>query len=203
MQCVSQQQASAYGDDGLLPGFWGSPQEESDDQQSVSHAADAHAENGAGTGEEQYTEGGLVEGSARVPCAVANQQRVHSVDGGVWYTHGGHLLGVVEAPTPGPFSGMCSKGTPSPTLGQNTCGNNMQNQFPFYPGKFAWYQGGFALSTWQTMMRCFHVPLLVVRPNTWKGALGLRKLGKEGSRALALELFPQAADQLRCVAVCV
>lgn len=42
--------------------------------------------------------------------------------------------------------------------------------------------------------------LQVVAATRWKRDMGLYGKGKEGSRQLALALFPQAAEQLKCVA---
>lgn len=52
---------------------------------------------------------------------------------------------------------------------------------------------GVVLGALQTM----HIPFAQVRPTVWKKSLGLIKADKSASRALALELWPHAADQFK------
>ena len=40
-----------------------------------------------------------------------------------------------------------------------------------------------------------------VSARRWKLDMGLNKLGKEGSRLLALQLYPHADEMLRCVPI--
>ena len=42
------------------------------------------------------------------------------------------------------------------------------------------------------------VVVQTVPARAWKHDMGLNKKGKDGSRQLALQLFPHAADMLRC-----
>ncbi len=119
MHCVAQEQAYVYGDDGLLAGFLGNEQ---------GHHGLSGAD-GEGGLEVQHNnqlmdDGGMVEiredehdaehANGRGDDITPAMHHVGDHEDGVegsWHTHGSHLLGVVEAPTPGPFSGTaCGEG---------------------------------------------------------------------------------------------
>ena len=61
-------------------------------------------------------------------------------------------------------------------------------------GKYAWYDSGFATGMITGLFVSRGVSFLRVSAHAWKNSLGLRKTGKEGSLALARQIFPQAAD---------
>ena len=61
-------------------------------------------------------------------------------------------------------------------------------------GKYAWYCSGFATGLLTGVFMSKEVPFQRVPAVLWKRQMGLNKLGKEGSLALARQLFPQAAD---------
>ena len=56
-------------------------------------------------------------------------------------------------------------------------------------GKFAWYDSGFASGLLAGVFRAMEVPFERVPATVWKRELGLTKLGKPGSLALARYLF--------------
>jgi len=64
-------------------------------------------------------------------------------------------------------------------------------------GKFAWYGSGLAYGIWSGMLAAYAIPAQEPTARRWKGDLKLNKRGKEGSRFLALQIFPQAATLLR------
>ena len=62
------------------------------------------------------------------------------------------------------------------------------------------FNGGFSFGTWCGALAAHGVPCTPIKALSWKRQLSLLRLGKEGSRLTALELFPQAAGLLKCVA---
>jgi len=60
-------------------------------------------------------------------------------------------------------------------------------------GKFAWHCSGFASGLLTGIFISHQLPYCLVSM-AWKRQMGLYRLGKEGSLALARQLFPQAAD---------
>jgi len=54
-----------------------------------------------------------------------------------------------------------------------------------------------AVGAIEAIVACLNIPIHFVTPQTWKKFHGLHKADKEASRALALRLFPEAADLLR------
>ncbi len=62
----------------------------------------------------------------------------------------------------------------------------------------AFSQGG-SMMLWRTLCCVYDLPLRLVTPSVWKRALGLQGKGKDASLALARELFPGVADQLKRV----
>lgn len=56
---------------------------------------------------------------------------------------------------------------------------------------------GFAFGVWKGVLASHEVELETVSARRWKADLGLNKAGKEGSRLLALQLFPKAAGLLK------
>ena len=61
-------------------------------------------------------------------------------------------------------------------------------------GKFAWYDSGFSTGLITGLFLCRNVTYERVSAQGWKSAMGLRRTGKEGSLALAKQIFPQAAQ---------
>ena len=78
------------------------------------------------------------------------------------------LCAVLEEPVPNPVNGLLS------VLGT-----------------------GFAFGVWKGVLASHAVNLETVSARRWKADLGLNKAGKEGSRNLALQLFPKAAGLLK------
>eukprot|EP00884_Botryococcus_braunii_P007035 jgi/Botrbrau1/16332/Bobra.0066s0098.1 len=64
-------------------------------------------------------------------------------------------------------------------------------------GKQSWMGVGFAFGVWRGALASHHLQVSVVSARRWKIDLQLEKLGKEGSRQLALSLFPAAAPHLK------
>jgi hypothetical protein len=62
-------------------------------------------------------------------------------------------------------------------------------------GKYAWYGSGFATGLITGLFISQGIQYERVSAATWKRSLGLTKAGKEGSMALARQLFPQAAEK--------
>ncbi|KAK9817629.1 hypothetical protein WJX74_007556 [Apatococcus lobatus] len=60
-------------------------------------------------------------------------------------------------------------------------------------GKQSWYGCGHAYGTCKGVLLALGVQVHTVTGRLWKSHLALNGLGKEGSRLLALDLFPQAA----------
>lgn len=56
---------------------------------------------------------------------------------------------------------------------------------------------GYAYGIWKGVLASHAIRVESTSARRWKGDLGLNKLGKEGSRALALTLFPKARDLLK------
>lgn len=64
-------------------------------------------------------------------------------------------------------------------------------------GKFSWFNSGLAYGMWLGLLAAYDMPFQTPKVRRWKSDLQLDGMGKEGSRLLALQLFPQAAGQLR------
>jgi hypothetical protein len=62
-------------------------------------------------------------------------------------------------------------------------------------GKYAWYGSGFATGLITGLFISEKIEYHRISASSWKRSLGLRKSGKEGSLALARQLFPQAAEK--------
>jgi hypothetical protein len=62
-------------------------------------------------------------------------------------------------------------------------------------GKYAWYGSGFATGLITGLFISQNLQYERVSASMWKRSLGLTKAGKEGSLALARQLFPQAAEK--------
>jgi hypothetical protein len=62
-------------------------------------------------------------------------------------------------------------------------------------GKYAWYGSGFATGLITGLFIAENLEYQRISAASWKRSLGLSKTGKEGSLALARQLFPQAADK--------
>lgn len=56
---------------------------------------------------------------------------------------------------------------------------------------------GFAFGCWKGVLASHGIRLQTTSARRWKADLGLNKAGKEGSRSLALQVFPKAADLLK------
>ena len=56
---------------------------------------------------------------------------------------------------------------------------------------------GFSYGVWKGILAAHDIPLTTCSARRWKGDLGLLKAGKEGSRLLALQLFPEAQELLK------
>jgi hypothetical protein len=66
-------------------------------------------------------------------------------------------------------------------------------------GKHAWYGIGFSTGLFSALLASLGLPYQRVSAVAWKRQMGLFRQGKEGSRALAAQLFPDAAERyLRC-----
>jgi hypothetical protein len=61
-------------------------------------------------------------------------------------------------------------------------------------GKYAWYGSGFATGLITGLFTSEKLTYERISAASWKRSLGLTKAGKEGSLALARQIFPQAAD---------
>ena len=66
-------------------------------------------------------------------------------------------------------------------------------------GKHSWYGSGYGFGVWWTALEALGAEVELVTPAVWKKDLGIygRRFTKEDSRSLALELFPELADELR------
>ena len=64
-------------------------------------------------------------------------------------------------------------------------------------GSYSIFGTGFAYGVWTGVLSCHDISISTVAARTWKNGLGLNGQGKEGSRAMALALFPQASHLLR------
>lgn len=64
-------------------------------------------------------------------------------------------------------------------------------------GKFAWYGMGFSFGLLTGILTAQGIPYRRVEASGWKRHMGLWRLGKDGSLALARQLFPQAGHLLR------
>lgn len=62
-------------------------------------------------------------------------------------------------------------------------------------GKYAWYGIGFSTGALSALLVSQKIPYQRVNASAWKRQLGLYKLGKPGSMALAKQLFPMAAEK--------
>lgn len=60
-------------------------------------------------------------------------------------------------------------------------------------GKHAWYGIGFSTGMLSGLLTAHNIPYQRVNAAVWKRQMGLFRLGKEGSLALAHQLFPAAA----------
>lgn len=61
-------------------------------------------------------------------------------------------------------------------------------------GKYAWYGSGFATGLITGLFVAQDIPFERISAASWKRSLGLTKMGKDGSLALARQLFPHAAE---------
>ena len=66
-------------------------------------------------------------------------------------------------------------------------------------GKHSWYGSGYGFGVWWTALEALGAEVELVTPAVWKKDLGIygRQFTKEDSRSLALELFPELADELK------
>ena len=64
-------------------------------------------------------------------------------------------------------------------------------------GKQSWYGCGYAYGTCKGILLALGVQVHTVSGRLWKSHLLLNGQGKEGSRLLALDMFPQAAKLIR------
>ncbi|KAG7673231.1 hypothetical protein Ndes2437B_g01358 [Nannochloris sp. 'desiccata'] len=62
-------------------------------------------------------------------------------------------------------------------------------------GKYAWYGSGFATGLITGLFIAESLEYQRISAPSWKRSLGLTRAGKEGSLALARQLFPQAAEK--------
>lgn len=62
-------------------------------------------------------------------------------------------------------------------------------------GKYAWYDSGFATGLITGLFISQDLQYQRISATAWKRSLGLTKSGKEGSLALARQLFPQSAEK--------
>jgi len=62
-------------------------------------------------------------------------------------------------------------------------------------GKYAWYGSGYATGLITGLFIAENLEYQRISAASWKRSLGLSKTGKEGSLALARQLFPQAAEK--------
>jgi len=63
-------------------------------------------------------------------------------------------------------------------------------------GRSSIFSFGRSTGTLETVLALHRIPIEIVQPSRWKQALGLNS-NKEDARALALRLYPAAAEQLR------
>lgn len=82
----------------------------------------------------------------------------------------GEVTAYLEAPTPNPTNGLLS------VLGT-----------------------GFSFGVWKGILASHDIKVHACPARRWKADMCLNKAGKEGSRKLALQLFPQAEDFLRYI----
>ncbi len=64
-------------------------------------------------------------------------------------------------------------------------------------GALTAFSQGYAMAVWQALCWVHTLPLRLVTPPVWKRQLGLQGKGKDASLALARQLFPSVADQLK------
>lgn len=77
--------------------------------------------------------------------------------------------------------------TPQMKVGMKTIGK----------GPIAQFALGHSKGILETVCKCSNLPLVRVRPEVWKKALGLAGKEKDASIKLAKDLFPEAAELLR------
>jgi crossover junction endodeoxyribonuclease RuvC len=63
-------------------------------------------------------------------------------------------------------------------------------------GASSGFKYGRATGSIEAVLACCEIPVEIVEPSMWKRALRLKGKDKEGSRQLALQLFPSAHDLL-------
>lgn len=64
-------------------------------------------------------------------------------------------------------------------------------------GKFSWYNSGLSYGVWLGILAAYAMPFQTPKVRRWKQDMQLNGMGKEGSRQLALQLFPQMAGSLK------
>ncbi|KAK9815926.1 hypothetical protein WJX72_012079 [[Myrmecia] bisecta] len=64
-------------------------------------------------------------------------------------------------------------------------------------GKLSWFGSGYSFGVWRGVLASHGVQIDTVSVLRWKADLALLRQGKEGSRSLALQLYPNATDMLK------
>ena len=79
--------------------------------------------------------------------------------------------------------------------------NALRFLYPVTLTKLLWcccsFNGGFSFGCWCGALASHELQYTAIKALTWKAHTSLRSIGKEGSRAAALDLFPQAAHLLK------